>query len=64
VPKLETNRTKVVARLRREGWALVRHGAEHDVYRRSGKSATIAVPRHREISRGVARTIAKAADWQ
>ncbi|MEX2318584.1 MAG: type II toxin-antitoxin system HicA family toxin [Bauldia sp.] len=53
-----------MARLRREGWELMRHGGEHDVYRKAGRLGTISLPRHREISRGVARTIAKAADWQ
>jgi predicted RNA binding protein YcfA (HicA-like mRNA interferase family) len=63
MPTIETSRAKIVSRLEREGWSLVRHGAEHDIYRRSGHRGTIAVPRHRTLSPGVARTIAKAAGW-
>jgi mRNA interferase HicA len=63
MPTLETSRARVVARLGREGWELVRHGSEHDIYRRPGRPGTIVVPRHRILSLGVARTIAKAAGW-
>lgn len=63
MPAIEANRAKVVAQLLREGWELVRHGSEHDIYRRPGKTGTAAVPRHRRLSPGVARTIAKAAGW-
>jgi len=62
VAKLETSRSRIVSRLLREGWDLVRHGGGHDVYRHAGKGVVI-VPRHRELSPGVARTIAKAAGW-
>ena len=59
----ETNRAKVVARLEREGWE-GRHGGEHDVYKHlSRPGIRITVPRHRTLSIGVARSIAKAAGW-
>jgi mRNA interferase HicA len=58
----ETSRTKVVSRLNREGWELVRHGGGHDIYHHP-KKGVVAVPRHRELSPGVARSIAKAAGW-
>jgi predicted RNA binding protein YcfA (HicA-like mRNA interferase family) len=60
---IETNRRRIVSRLAREGWVLVRHGGEHDVYRHKQKQGTIAVPRHSTLSPGVARSIAKAAGW-
>lgn len=60
--KLETSRGKIVSRLEREGWELARHGAGHDVYRHAAKGVVV-VPRHRDLSPGVARTIAKAAGW-
>ena len=63
MPAIETNRARVVARLQREGWRLVRHGSEHDIYRRAGRPGTVTVPRHRTLSPGVARTIAEAAGW-
>ncbi|MCC7346519.1 MAG: type II toxin-antitoxin system HicA family toxin [Variibacter sp.] len=60
---LETNRNKIVARLRREGW-LARAGSRHDVYQHPGyPDRAIVVPRHRTVSIGVARSIAKAAGW-
>ena len=58
----ETNRTKVANRLEREGWT-GRHGGEHDVYKHSVRKGRIIVPRHRELSPGVARAIAKVAGW-
>lgn len=61
--KPETNRQKVVARLTREGW-VERHGGEHDVFRNPLKPGRIVVPRHRVLSAGVARVIAKQAEWQ
>jgi hypothetical protein len=36
MPVLETNRSKVVARLEREGW-IGRHGSDHDVYKHPSK---------------------------
>ena len=57
----ETNRRRVVQRLEREGWTL-RHGGKHDVYQHpQWPDRAIAVPRHRELSRGVARKIATDA---
>jgi predicted RNA binding protein YcfA (HicA-like mRNA interferase family) len=61
-PTLETNRGKVVARLEREGW-MPRHGGDHDVYKHASKPGRIVVARHRTLSIGVARMIAKAAGW-
>jgi predicted RNA binding protein YcfA (HicA-like mRNA interferase family) len=63
MPTFETNRTKVVARLEREGWS-VKHGGKHDVYRYPAyRDRAIVVPRHRTLSPGVARSIAKSAGW-
>ena len=59
---IETDRRKLVARLEREGW-VGRHGGEHDVYKHPTQPGRIVIPRHRKISLGVARTIAKQAGW-
>jgi predicted RNA binding protein YcfA (HicA-like mRNA interferase family) len=59
---VETTRTKIVARLRREGWT-ERHGGDHDVFSHTEKRGRIVVPRHRVVSIGVARAIAKQAGW-
>jgi predicted RNA binding protein YcfA (HicA-like mRNA interferase family) len=61
-PALETNRSKVAARLVREGWE-VRHGGDHDVYKHPTRPGRIILPRHRTLSPGVARVIAKQARW-
>ena len=60
----ETNRRRVVARLAREGWQMV-HGGEHDKFTHPDyQGVLIVVPRHRELSIGVARSIARQARWQ
>lgn len=59
---VETNRGKVVARLQREGWEY-RHGGDHDIFYHPTKRLLVAVPRHRALSMGVARNIAKKAGW-
>jgi predicted RNA binding protein YcfA (HicA-like mRNA interferase family) len=61
-PTPDTNRTTVVARLEREGW-VVRHGGDHDVFKHPERPGRIVVPRHRVLSPGVARTIARIAGW-
>ena len=63
VAKAETNQNRVVARLKRDGW-IERHGGGHDVYKHPTKPGRIVVPRHRELSFGVARAIARLAGWQ
>ena len=46
-----------------QGW-VGRHGGDHDVYKHPARPGRIIVPRHRALSPGVARAIAKAAGWQ
>ncbi|QPC43467.1 type II toxin-antitoxin system HicA family toxin [Kaustia mangrovi] len=58
---IETNRSKIVKRLEAEGWEIV-HGGKHDKFRKANMK-TIIVPRHKTLSPGVARSIAKAAGW-
>lgn len=58
----ETDRAKVAARLVREGW-VIRHGSDHDVYKHPERPGRIVLPRHRTLSPGVARSVAKAAGW-
>ncbi len=59
---IETNTRKIVARLERDGWTR-ESGGKHDKYTRAAKPGLIVVPRHKEQSRGVARSIAKIAGW-
>jgi predicted RNA binding protein YcfA (HicA-like mRNA interferase family) len=59
----ETTTRKVIARLEREGWVKT-HGARHDKFdHETNPKITLIVPRHRELSPGVARDIAKKAGW-
>jgi predicted RNA binding protein YcfA (HicA-like mRNA interferase family) len=58
----ETNRSRVAARLEREGWQ-VRHGSNHDVYKHPSKPGRIVMARHRTLSIGVARVIGRTAGW-
>ncbi len=63
-PALELNRGKVAARLEREGW-INKGGGSHDVYVHAARQGVlIVVPRHRALSAGVARAIAKQAGWR
>jgi len=62
MPQFETNTRKIVARLEREGWENI-GGGKHDVFRHPQKPAKVVVPRHREQTAGVARSIAKSAGW-
>ena len=62
VEKPETNTRKVVARLKRDGW-FIAHRGRHDIYEHAEKPGGIQVPRHRELSSGVARSIARSAGW-
>jgi predicted RNA binding protein YcfA (HicA-like mRNA interferase family) len=59
---LETTRSRVAARLEREGWT-VRHGSNHDRYKHPSKPGRIVMARHRTLSIGVARVIASPAGW-
>ncbi len=63
MPKIETNTRKIVARLKKDGWVNT-GGGSHDCYVHDARpEVMITVPRHKELSPGVARSIAKAAGW-
>jgi predicted RNA binding protein YcfA (HicA-like mRNA interferase family) len=63
VPKVETRLRTIVARLEREGWRQV-PGTKHAQFEHAERPAVLIVlPRHRTLSPGVARSIAKLAGW-
>lgn len=62
MPTPELSRAKVVRRLMAEGW-INEGGGKHDVFHHPRKKGVAIVPRHRQLTSGVARTIAKAAGW-
>jgi predicted RNA binding protein YcfA (HicA-like mRNA interferase family) len=63
VSKLETNTRKIIARLQREGWINIGGGGHDRFVNDTHPGVMITVPRHKEVSLGVARSIAKAAGW-
>jgi len=63
MPQFETNTRKIIARLEAEGWINV-GGSKHDKFQNSARPGSkIMVPRHREQSPGVAKSIAESAGW-
>ncbi|RWC14302.1 MAG: hypothetical protein EOS52_13210 [Mesorhizobium sp.] len=63
MPLIETNTRKIVARLLHEGWLNVGGGKHEKCECPERPDAMIIVPRHREQSPGVARSIARLAGW-
>jgi predicted RNA binding protein YcfA (HicA-like mRNA interferase family) len=62
--ELDPSQRSIVARLLAEGW-VVRHRGQHDVYKHPDRPGRrIVVRRHRTLSIGVAREIAKVAGWR
>ena len=60
---VETRTIDAKRRLLKDGWYLDRHGAYHDIYRHPTIMGIITLPRHKQLSAGVARSIAKKAGW-
>ena len=61
---METNTRKIKRRLERDGWENT-GGGRHDKFKHPERPGeVIVVPRHREVSPGVAEDIAKKAGWQ
>ncbi len=61
--KVETNVRKVIERLKMDGWTNIGGGSHDRFVRKDRPEIMIVIPRHRELSSGVARSIAKAAGW-
>jgi predicted RNA binding protein YcfA (HicA-like mRNA interferase family) len=59
---LATSSRKVINRLKAEGWVEV-GGFTHAKFEHPDRTETLSVPRHKELSPGVARDIAKRAGW-
>ncbi len=60
--RVQTNRADIVSRLGGEGW-VCESGGKHDKFAHPTILGKIAVPRHRILTTGVARDIAKKAGW-
>ncbi|WP_245502531.1 MULTISPECIES: type II toxin-antitoxin system HicA family toxin [unclassified Mesorhizobium] len=63
MPLIETNTRKIIARLLRDGLVERRRRQARQIRAPGKPDVTIIVPRHREQSPGVARSIAKLAGW-
>jgi predicted RNA binding protein YcfA (HicA-like mRNA interferase family) len=60
---IEVNTRKIVERLKADGWIDV-GGDKHDKFEHPDRpDLLIVVPRHKELSPGVARSIARLAGW-
>jgi hypothetical protein len=54
--KVETDRGRILARLRREGW-VAEQGSKHDKFGRTkSPGVKIMMPRHKTLTPGVARS--------
>jgi predicted RNA binding protein YcfA (HicA-like mRNA interferase family) len=61
--KTATSRSRIVARLESDGW-VSEGGAKHDKFAHPDRPGLkVMVPRHKTLSPGVARNIARAAGW-
>jgi predicted RNA binding protein YcfA (HicA-like mRNA interferase family) len=56
MPKIETNTRKVNAQLEKEGWTNIGGGSHDRFVHIAQPGVMITVPRHRELSPGVARS--------
>jgi predicted RNA binding protein YcfA (HicA-like mRNA interferase family) len=63
MPKAEANTRKIIARLEAEGWVNIGGGSHDRFVHKERTGVMITVPRHRELSPGTARSIAKTAAW-
>jgi predicted RNA binding protein YcfA (HicA-like mRNA interferase family) len=63
MPTFERETRKILARLRKDGWIEV-GGSKHDKFEHAERpDVLIIVPRHKQQSPGVARSIARLAGW-
>lgn len=63
VARIETNTRKIISRLEREWWTNIGGGSHDRFVNPRQPEVMIPVPRHRELSPGTARSIARAAGW-
>jgi len=63
MPQHETNTRKILARLEAEGWVNVGGSKQGKFQNPAFPGVKIMVPRHREQSPGVAKSIAESAGW-
>ena len=60
VQLIKVKRRELEARLKKAGWAFIRHGGNHDVWGKGEQQE--AVPRHNEINEHLAKKILRKAE--
>ena len=61
--RMDTTTRRIRRRLEKDGWFLSRRGGAHDIYRHPEIEGIVTLPRHRQVTPAVARSIAKKAGW-
>ena len=59
---MEYNTTKIIKRLKKEGWELVGVNGSHHKFRKDNRTLIIQHPK-KDLPQGTARSIAKQAGW-
>lgn len=55
--------SRIGRRLEKDGWFLSRRGGAHDIYRHPKIEGIVTLPRYRQVTPAVARSIARKAGW-
>ena len=61
--RMDTATRRIRRRLEKDGWFLSRRGGAHDIYRRPRIEGIVTLPRRRQVTPAVARSIARKAGW-
>jgi len=62
---METNSRKILRRLQREGWQVVRISGDHHILQHPDQGHSIVVPHpKKDLPRGLVRRIYKDAGWR
>ena len=61
--RMDTATRRIRRRLEKDGWFLSRRGGAHDIYRHPEIEGIVTLPRHRQVTPAVARSIARKAGW-
>ncbi len=59
---METNSTKILKRLQKEGWVIERIKGSHHILKKDGKTIILPHPK-KDLPKGTARDINKRAGW-
>jgi len=61
---MKTNSTKLIKRLKKDGWKQVRVSGSHHVFQHPDKHGTISLTHPRkDVSKGLVRMVYRVAGW-